>query len=338
MTEGIVHQMTSPITITESLANGLKDRFFSEMGSGTLRAEQAFFRNKLNLSSRNAFSKLTNQVRDSFKEYSLVIYEGGTLNKPYLVFDLLTPVEDRQYNSWNEKCLTGVSFLFNYEPSSFLHCFTPYNISEHAISRLFLRTKPVIKNNSIDCRYITKEMVYIPFWASFWGAVFFAKDSGKFYENATPLIPAPCGIFLCDFGEATMRPEIRTFVDDSHLSETQKIAKNLMIQVSQDLISSPLAFILILGRSKLDDPELLHSLVARRIFQSVQYRAIRDSIFYRIDDDSRRAAIKNEFDSEMRKQSENVNDAVEDYLKLLGVRKFQVEIKRFKYDLAKLKG
>ncbi len=329
--------MNNAITVTESLANGLKERFFSEMAAGASRAEQNFIKEKVNLVNRNAFSKLSSVVKNSLKDYALVMYEGGTSNKPYLVFDLLTPIADRPYNSWNEKCLTGVSFLFNYDPSVAVDHFTAYNISEHAISRVYLRTKPVLKNETIDCKYIIEEMVYIPFWASFWGATLFAKDSGKFFENASPLIPAPSGMFICDFSKSTMRPEVRTFVADSQLSEKQLAAKNLMINVSRDLISSPMSFILILSKSNLDDAELLHSMVANRLLQSPEYDSIRESMFYRIENDKMRASLKNQLDSELRHQAQAVGESLENSLRLLGIKKFQTEIKRVKYDQARLK-
>ncbi len=329
--------MNNPITVTESLANGLKERFFSEMTAGASRAEQNFIKKKVNLANRNAFSKLSSVVNSSLKEYALVMYEGGTSTKPYLVFDLLTPIDGRLYNDWNEKCLTGVSFLFNYEPSFAVDHFTTYNISEHAISRVFLRTKPVLKNGTIDCKYIINEMAYIPFWSSFWGATLFAKDSGNFFENASPLIPAPNGMFMCDFSKLTMRPEVRTFVADSQLTEMQMAAKNLMIKVSQDLISSPMSFLLILAKSNLDDAELLHSMVASRILQSPHYDSIRENLFYRVESDKMRASLKNQLDSELRHQAQTVGESLENSLRLLGIKKFQTEIKRVKYDQARLK-
>jgi hypothetical protein len=318
----------APITVTESLAKGLKDRFFNEMISESKIARDNFVKKKIISKNRNSFAKLTSSVKSSFKENALIVYEGGSNSKPYLIFDLLTTMEDRPYNSWNEKCLTGTSFLFNYSPSVTLDSFTTYSISEHAIARLYLRTKPVMKNGLVDCKYITRELFYVPIWASFWGAILYANGSSKFFESASPLIPTHSGLFICDFDGENIRPEIRTFVDDIHLSESQVATKNLMLQAAKGLEESPLSFLVLLARSGIDNAELLASIIARRVLTSIAYDSLKNSFFYRIEDDNKRATIKNEFDKVLRAVAEPATQKIDDALKVLGIRRFQTEIKK----------
>jgi len=318
----------APITVTESLAKGLKDRFFNEMINGAKIASDKFVKKKITSKNRSSFAKLAATVKSSFEENALIVYEGGSNGKPYLIFDLLTTMEDRQYNSWDEKCLTGTTFLFNYSPSVTLDSFTTYSISEHAIARLYLRTKPVLKNGIVDCKYITRELFYVPIWASFWGAILYAYGSSKFFENASPLIPTHSGIFICDFDEKNMKPEIRTFVDDVHLSESQVATKNLMLQASKGLEVSPLSFLVLLARSGIDNAEMLASIIARRVLASIDYDSLKNSFFYRIEDDVKRASIKNEFDKVLKMVSDPATQKIDDALKVLGVRRFQAEIKK----------
>ena len=45
-------------------------------------------------------------------------YEGGSTRKPYIAFELLTIDPNREFNTWNEKCVYGSSVIFNLNPFS----------------------------------------------------------------------------------------------------------------------------------------------------------------------------------------------------------------------------
>ena len=213
--------MTDQITVTESLANGLKSRFFAEMINGADFAEKTFVNNKNRLNDRNGFAKLFSNVRTAFKDHAVLVYEGGSSRKPYVAFDLLTVIKDREYNSWNEKCLTGNSMLFNFDPKYWNEAFSAYNIGEHAISRLYLRTKLTFINGVIDWRCISHQLQSIPLWSSIWAFLIFTAHSTEFAKNCFPVIPAPDGLFMCEYSIESKRLEIRTFVDDLHLTHEQ---------------------------------------------------------------------------------------------------------------------
>jgi len=320
--------MSNQITVTESLANGLKNRFFTEMVNGGNIAEKAFIRKKDRLNDRNGFAKLSGNVRTAFKDHAVLVYEGGSTKKPYVAFDLLTVIKDRAYNSWNEKCLTGNSMLFNYEPRYFNDAFSSYNIGEHAISRLYLRTKPKVVNDVIDWRYITPELTNIPLWSNFWGFLLFSANSDKFSEKFYPVIPSASGLFMCRFSNITRRLEVRTFVDDAHLTHEQLTTKKMLLQIGADLSSSPACFLCAIGPSQIDNPTILIDLLALRIESHCDYSMLKNVFFHRAEDDAERLSRKNELDRLLKTFSILVHADIDKALRQLGVKRFQLETKK----------
>jgi hypothetical protein len=320
--------MSNQITVTESLANGLKNRFFTEIVNEAELAEKDFICKNDRLKRRNGFAKLSGNVRTAFKNHAILVYEGGSTKKPYVAFDLLTVIKDREYNSWNEKCLTGNSMIFNFEPSYFHDAYSSYNIGEHAISRVYLRTKPKVVDGVIDWRYITPELVNIPLWSNFWGIILYSAESDNFSEKCFPVIPAVSGLFMCEFSNATRRLEIRTFVDDAHLTYEQLTTKRMLLKIGADLISSPLCFLCVLSRCKIDNPGLLIDLLAQRIKCHPDYSILKNVFFRRVEDDSERLVRKAELDRSIKSFTTSVNEDIDKVLIHFGVKRFQLEIKK----------
>jgi len=320
--------MSDQITVTESLANGLKNRFFTEMTNGADLAEKTFVDKNDRLKDRNGFAKLSSNVRTAFKDHAVLVYEGGSSRRPYVAFDLLTVIKDREYNTWNEKCLTGNSMLFNFEPRYFHDEFSTYNIGEHAISRLYLRTKPKFIDGIIDWRYISHELKNIPLWSSFWALLIFTAHSEDFAKNCFPVIPAPSGLFMCEYSTETKRLEIRTFVDDSHLTHEQLVTKKILLKIGNDLTESPLSFLVVLTPSSIDNPDLIFSLISRRIESHPDYSTLRNIFFHRVEDDSQRLLRKTEFGNVLKNFSSSVREELDQALIKLGVKRFQLEVKK----------
>jgi len=163
----------SKITMTESLANGLKNRFFTEM----IRDRDELGALKISAKDipkhRKDFQKFIDKSVSFYSDFDLIHYEGGSTRKPYLAFELLTIDPEREFNTWNEKCVYGSTVIFNLNPFVANNFYSTYNISEHTIARLFLRTTPQIKNNLIEVKSIYSEFKHIPLWAAFWGILFF---------------------------------------------------------------------------------------------------------------------------------------------------------------------
>lgn len=253
--------MNNQITVTESLANGLKSRFFSEMIKGADLAEKKYLDKQVQLKSRNDFIKLSQNVRTSLKDYAILVYEGGSIRKPYVAFDLLTAIKDREYNSWNEKCLTGNSMVYSLEMNYFFSTYSPYNIGEHAISRLYLRTKPEFNDGVIDYKYITKELINIPLWANFWGLLASTFKDPETVSKFSPVIPTPSGLLLCEYFKDSKKLEIRTFVQDELLTEDQLMTKELLLEVGTQFYESPICFIVLITPGEIDNPDVLLSLI-----------------------------------------------------------------------------
>ena len=315
-------------TVNDSLANGLTTRFFKEMEDGADRVISLFLEKQRNLKKRNKknFTKITNNVRSNFAHYALAIYEGGSASKPYLACDLLTAVKDRELNSWNERCLTGNTLLIVFDPE-FMDVFPAiYNIGEHAISRLFLRSGFEFKNNTIDYKHITEELVFIPLWANFFATILMLSEELPFYGNCYPVIPAPHGLFLCEFKYPCLI-EIRTFISDQQLTHEQMIAKNLLIRAGEGLSESAICFSCALSCSGIDTPDFLEPIISIRLFNSKEFSTLKNVIFHRIQDDRVRAEFKSKFDQILKNKASQGTEALDPVLIEIGARELHSRIK-----------
>jgi len=319
----------SKLTVTESLAKGLKSRFFTEMAEACDKVQSSFKLKNAHKKNREGFFKTVNEVKKTFDEFILLFYQGGSKNKPYVIFDLLTVLAGREYNTWNEKCLTGVTFLVNFEPRLIDDVNAAYNISEHAIARLYLRTEPKFKGDVIDCRYIRNEMKSLPFWANYWALTLYSSEKIGFQGNCFPVIPALNGLFMCEYSIQTKCIEIRTFVDDALLNFEQLEVKKLLIEVSNDVIESPLSFFCLLATSSLERVELLHGIIANRVLRHKNYPMLKNIFFHRIEDDKSRMFYKNKLDDLLKEFISLTDfDLLDSELKKMGVRNFQLEVKK----------
>lgn len=320
--------MENQIIVTESLSKGLKNRFFSEMVSAFEKLMANFKKDIKNKHNRNGFIKTTEQIKNKFSEFIIIFYDGGSKSKPYVVFELLTVIKDREYNSWNEKCLTGFTFLVNYEPRIVDDADALYNISEHAISRLYLRTKPKIKNQTIDYTYIKDELNLIPFWSSYWILFLYLTDI-KFDGNFYPVIPSKSGLFMCEFKGGNRLIEIRTFIDDSHLSFEQLEAKKLLLEVSNNISISPLCFINVELILNLENLDIIHGLISHRIYKNSGYPYLKNIFFHRIEDDSTRVYYKSKFEDVFKKVNLKINYEILDHeLRKISINKFHLEVNK----------
>ena len=317
------------ITVTESLASGLKNRFFTEMSKAYDKVQSSFKVKSVKKKNREGFFKTTEEIKKSFHEFILLIYEGGSKNKPYVAFDLLTILEGREYNTWNEKCLTGITFLVNFEPRFIEDANAAYNISEHAIARLYLRTQPMFERELIDYRYIRNEMKSLPFWANFWALTLYSSEQSSFQGNCFPVIPAASGLFMCEYSKQSKFIEVRTFVDDAHLNFEQSEVKRFLIDISIDVIESPLSFFYLVQATYLEKLDFLHGIISNRILKHKNYSLLKNIFFHRIEDDKTRIFYKSKFD-ELFKNIVSLTDfdKLDHELKKMGVKLFQIEVKK----------
>ena len=231
------------LTINETLARGLKDRFFADFATEISGAFQKQLRSmSLRNIKRGKWVRAARECVDRLERFSIASYEGGSKAKPYFVTTVLETLDSREYNTWNEKCLFSQQLLLSFDPA-FVDC-TPgrFSIGEHAIMRLFMRS-PVgedARGNLLPYSII-KQLAYVPLWSTFW--IWFHKLTRKidFRDELSIVIPAPNGVFIAHLSKEDNEVEIRTFIDDKSARDDRKIVRDLMMQVSEPLLDSPLS-------------------------------------------------------------------------------------------------
>ena len=319
-------QESPQFTMTESLANGLKNRFFSEMLIDKRALGLLQISDKDIPKSRKNIQSFIDKSVSFYKDFDLMHYEGGSTRKPYIAFELLTIDPNREFNTWNEKCVYGSSVIFNLNPFFPKNFYSTYNISEHTIARIFLRTPPTIKNNLIDVKEVYSEFRYVPLWAAFWGILFFSLASKNLETNAYPVIPGPNGLFMAEINKNDKRIEIRTFVNDEDLTFEQLSSKQALIEIGKLFEVSPLCFWGPISQLKIDAPQVIVKLMAFLLSENKSFDSIKNVISHREPDDAKRFLLKKYFDSEIKNQKENVHGILIQHIEKIGIRKFMLEI------------
>ncbi len=231
--------------INERLANGLKNRFILELHDqiDIQLNEFSIDKNKVT-KSRRGWDKFKKKVTNHLSKSSLTIYEGGSERHPYLAFSGLAVDKEREYNSWKEKCVTTVNVITTWDPFHVEVMNSNFNISEHAVSRLYQRGDIKVTNETdIDIFCIVKEFYYVPIWAAFWIQTLYSLNNKELTNNIHPVIPTPSGLLLAEVANGEYPfIEIRTFVGDSELNEEQMLVKKSMVKASEEIIACPLSF------------------------------------------------------------------------------------------------
>ena len=314
--------------IDESLARGLTTLFFREMDELSTKAEKKFFTTKPKILDRNSFAKYVKDVKKSLSGAVLVDYEGGSKAQPYYIVDLIEIFKERKFNSWKERCLTGKTLIFAYSPRYFDYRNTFYSFGEHTIFRLFCRTKPIHQGTSIDSRYILAQMKQVPLWASFWAMQYYKKSG--FGVNLNPILPAPNGMFLGKFDPESGVIEIRTFVGDSQLSETQYEVKTQLLKIGDPYICSPMSFYIPVVAKQIDFPQAININICYEIFHSHNFRSLKELLFEEIENDEKRASAKNLFEINLRQDIHLTNSYLIEEMKK-NIRKSLIECKTGHY-------
>jgi hypothetical protein len=231
------------LTINETLARGLKDRFFADFPT---EISGAFHKKLRSMSLRNIkrgkWVRAARDCVDRLERFSIASYEGGSKTKPYFVTTVLDTLDSREYNAWSEKCLFSMQLLLSFDPA-YVDCRAGrFNIGEHAIMRLFMRS-PVAEDarGNLLPYSIIKQLAYVPLWSTFWIWFHMLTRQFDFREELSIVIPAPNGLFIAHLSKEDNEVEIRTFIDDKSAREDRKIIRDLMLQVSEPLLNSPLS-------------------------------------------------------------------------------------------------
>jgi len=231
--------------INERLANGLKNRFFTEISDEIdKRFKSLYEQTRGTKNSRLGWGKLADKFQKNFDRCCIAVYVGGSKRKPYFGICSLAIQKDKPYNSWNEKCLYSFSNIACFDPRFSKPSMSYFNVSEHAISRLYQRGKIEINNETeVDIYSIIPKFSLLPVWAMFWVRMI-AKLIQNGITDIRPVIPAPDGLFLAEISIEKNIPtiEVRTFVDDDQLTSLQLEVKNIFLIASDGIQSSPIVF------------------------------------------------------------------------------------------------
>ena len=319
--------------ITESLSKGLKNRFFLEISDEiTQRLKLASEIGKPGKKSPAAWLRYQNKFKEIFGRCAIVFYSGGSNKKPYFALLGLSIDEKREFNQWDEKCISGHMVVISYEPKIAEDMFALFNIGEHAISRVFERGIVSIKNDTqVDIFSILPEFKYVPIWSGFWSFVFqifkLCYPSQNDLNQIYPVIPAKSGLLLGQIGHERFELlEIRTFVDDSHLNFEQQEVKKVMLEISYGIESSPLCFFPIVGSLGLDDDNFQTGMICYELLK--RYDLVSSVIFHRVVDDQLRYKLKEQFKKCLLDLSKTMNEDLINLLKKIGIKNMQLEIKK----------
>lgn len=321
-------------SMDESLAKGLKNHFFREVNDDINRALNNLKKIKVG-SSLNSWAKFCADVKKDFNDAAIVIYEGGSNRKPYLAVNGLLRDDENEINDWQEKCISSVVAVLDFENKFVKVERSFFNISEHTISRMFLRLKSEDGSQPVTNKEIIEESKLIPLWSNFWINLIYEFTDGfkntKKLSAITPIIPSKNGLFFVSFMNLEVpHIEVRTFVDDSHLREEQIFIKNTMYQATNDLAVSPLAFSPIIEISRIDYSDLLHHVIYFRIAESA--KLICNELFKSVEDDQLRVELKSEFQRLLINTRGRGNQVLSDMYANHGVRSAQLLLKKSRFN------
>ncbi len=237
------------MVIDRSLSKGLKTQFIKMWDVEVKSAFDAFGKiaNKIDLSSRNNFQKFITAHHNCFKRIAVAYVVAGSKRNPFIGMVVVQP-NRKNYSDWVEDSVGGLIDIISLTELGHHQDAkrSIFFISEHAIARVYQRSYDAKKGELFDPYIITREFSFIPLWANFWSLVLFYTQD-HFIDNESesicPIIPAPNGIFLCkltEFGSGAKIKliEIRTYVQNEKLSESQKSLRSLLLEASKNLENS----------------------------------------------------------------------------------------------------
>lgn len=312
--------------IDESLANALKNNFFKDLTANTksnLAKARSQSRGKR---TRNGFVKYAATALKNFSNTSIYQYEGGSSSAPYFVFDSLLAIPERELNSWSEKCLSAVTVVFMYEASEPLFGNAAYNIGEHLISRMIQRSGLVPDPLSFDPRKLISELAYVPMWANYWLLMSVFSDDYEFGEELTLPIPAQNGLLLGHLNSESGLIELRTYVDDSKLSESQKIIRDMMLSHSKLFVCSPVCFAL---APALSPYKAVHNSLMMMLGGLVLHDKFSDILINYMTEryqDQFRSSVKKKVAKSMKDMCEHATPSMYELLVTHGMKKYLTEM------------
>ena len=233
-----------------SLAKGIKNQLFREIDedlAAFIKKWAAYVQSSKPQKSKSNWMKFSKGIESLYGQYMMAIHMGGTDRKPFLCLSTFENNE-RIFNTWSEKCFSSKILYFNFDPIGVNSQQSGFNISEHAIQRIFERSysdsDPL--GESFKKIIFTNELRMSPLWSFFWSLrlteLTYKEES---ITKKIPItIPAVSGLLLGEIStQNSHKSEIRTFVSLDQFSENQHRIWKMMIEISEKYLKSVVPFL-----------------------------------------------------------------------------------------------
>lgn len=230
------------MTIQLNLARGLKERFFSEYSEELFSDLREIAIKDFRAINRNNFDEKTTLIIEKSKGSIIKSISSGEKRNKYLVIETLSNKVEIQKKEWVEPGLHGMSIVMKVGVNQIKVKTLNYIIGGHSILRIFERTKTLDEDFKYSKSDVINEVAQISLWASFWTTHAMIYPNAKLWESLNYIIPSPNGIFLCKLNASEMHLDVRTFVDESLLTDTQNIIRANLYDIGRQFNKTPLAF------------------------------------------------------------------------------------------------
>jgi hypothetical protein len=186
-------------------------------------------------------------------------------------------------------------------------------------------------NNGFDVLRILGGFDYVPLWSAFWSNLgVYLKAKGLDIDRIELAIPSRAGLFLCKLSqshEITAFPvvEVRTFVDNSLLSNEQSWVQREMLAISHNLRQSPLALFPIVNVFQIDDSHFLERVLHYKLMGSLN--GISSILTGLIEPETDRQIYRNAIVEINHDLSKGITADAISVIEFIGIRAAQVQIR-----------
>lgn len=233
-----------------SLAKGVKNQLFRDIYSkvSTTTDDLVKYSSKSNLknSNRNEWIEHVKNINKIVGRFSLATSSIGSKRKPTLLLYVFED-KDRSFNTWEEKCVSSELLQISINPFFSKVTRAGFNISEHAIQRIFERAvphnNPIIKDEIIHV--FLNELRFAPVISAYWHLLIIQEIINARSRILDIIIPSINGLFLGQISvDNCNRCEIRTFVPLESLSLAQRQSRDLFLKFAETYENTEIAFLI----------------------------------------------------------------------------------------------
>jgi hypothetical protein len=310
--------------VNETLASGLKNRFIVEVEDQSKEFKRSIKDNEFQLKLKSSWDDFSRHLNRCASGGKLCDYEGGGNKRRYRTLSLIYSAKDRPLNSWNESCISGLDVFFTLNPVNIETVYAPYAVGEHAIARMFMRLKGIGDDWSKNRSIILNQLEQIPLWSNFWLKTFYRSLRLKEHEKCFPVIPAPDGLFLCEFDLIHYFIEVRTFIGDSQLTEEQAAIKRMLLDIGVTFVNSPASFSVDLAAITSEPGWLMQMGVSKFLSEHKHFEILMRAVFSKFDDDKRRMEVRGNVGKEIKIYGDSYSDDMHKMYERMGARKFMI--------------